>query len=181
MVFRNLDDTSHAGSQPQSGKTILQTHKVACYLITGRSLRWKRDSILSQNTRIGPAAPGGKTGGMKLTAIDKSESLKEEREVVDVVQAWERHAHFFNSTLHQAGLRRPLMTLSERLSARPIKGVGVLTSQYPCALCGLKRDDRVSEASINVNDSFGEFWIEHWGHRDCKDFWNKNQALLPHR
>ncbi|KAF7510594.1 hypothetical protein GJ744_006206 [Endocarpon pusillum] len=180
-VFENLVDISRTHEPARCCKAILQTYTVTSHVIAGRSLRWKRDSILSQNNKIGPAPAGGKGGGMKLTAVDKSESLKEEQEVADVVEAWERYAHVFNSTLHKAGFRRPLMTLSERTRPRPVKGPGVLTSPYACALCGLKREERVVETDINVDDLFGEFWVEYWGHRDCKDFWQKNQALLPQR
>ena len=118
---------------------------------------------------------------MKLEAVDKSESVKEEREIVDVLQVWDRHAHLFKLTLTKAGIRRPLMTLSAQLRARPAKGPGVLSSPYPCALCGLKRDERVAEPDTNVDDSFGEFWIEHWGHLECRDFWQQDTAFLPHR
>lgn len=180
-VFENLVDISRTHGPARSCKAMLQVYAVTSHIIAGRGLRWKRDSILSQNNKIGPAAAGGKGGGMKLTAVDKTESLKEEREVADVVEAWARYAHVFNSTLHKAGFRRPLMTLSERTRPRPVKEPGVLTSQYACALCGLKRDERVVETDINVDDLFSEFWVEYWGHRDCKDFWQKYQALLPQR
>ncbi len=180
-VFRSLADVNYAQDNLHYYGAILQAYTVASHLIAGRTLRWKRDNILSQSTKIGPAAAGGKGGGMKLAALNKSESLKEEREVADVIQAWETHAHLFNSKVHKAGIGHPLMMLSERSKPRPEKRAGVLTSQYACALCGLKRDERMPEVDINIDDSFGEFWIEHWGHRECKDFWYKNQALLQQR
>ena len=180
-VFENLVDVSRTHEPARCCKAMLQAYTVTSHIIAGRGLRWKRDNILSQNNKIGPAAAGGKGGGMKLTAVDKTESLKEEREVADVVEAWERYAHVFNSMVHKAGFRRPLMTLSERTRLRPAKGSEVLTSQYACALCGLKREERVVETDINVDDLFEEFWVEYWGHRECKDFWQKNQALLPQR
>lgn len=180
-VFEDLAEMNHAHSPLQCYNAVLQAHTVASHLVAGCSLRWKRDNILSQNNKTGPAAAGKKGGGMKLAAIDRTESLKEEREVADVIQVWERHAHIFNSIVHEAGIRRPLMTLSKQSRPRAGKGAGVLTSHHACALCGLKRNERVPEADMNVDDSFGEFWLEHWGHRDCKDFWHKNQALLPQR
>jgi hypothetical protein len=180
-LFENLADSSSADGYMQSCNAVLQAYTVSSHIIAGRASRWKRDNILSQSTRIGPAAASRKGGGMKLASIDKTESLKEQREVADVVQTWGRHAHFFNSIVQNAGIRRPLMTLSEHLKPRPAKGTDVLISQYVCALCGLKRNERVPGTDINVDDSFGEYWIEHWGHRDCKDFWHRNQALLPQR
>jgi hypothetical protein len=180
-VFECAADISNTEQSIQVCNAIIRAHTVATHLIAGRTLRWKRDNILSQSARIGPAAAGRKGGGMKLTAIDKSESLKEEREVADVIQAWDRHAHFFNSTIRKAGIQRPLMTLSEKFRPRTAKAAEILTSPHACALCGLKRDERIPEAEINVDDSFGEFWIQHWGHRACKDFWRGNQALLQQR
>jgi hypothetical protein len=165
----------------ESAKSVVQAFTVASRLIAGRALRWKRDTILGQSTKIGPAGGGRKGGGMKLAAVDKSESLKEEREVADVLQAWEEHAHVFNSIVNKAGIRRPLMILSGTMKPRPAGGAEVLTSAHACALCGLKRNERVFEADIDVNDSFGDFWSEHWGHRDCKDFWYHYQRLLPQR
>lgn len=180
-VFENLADVGIVQEPMQCARAILKAHNVASYLMAGRTLRWKRDNILSQSTKIGPAVAGRKGGGMKLAAIDKTEGLKEERELADVVQAWEKHAHVFNSTIHKAGIRRPLMTLSGQFRPRPAKGAGVLISPHACALCGLRRDERVLEVDHNVDDLFGEFWIEHWGHHDCRDFWHENQDILPQR
>jgi hypothetical protein len=180
-VFSKVVEMNFTPGSTYCCNAILQVFTVATYLIAGRNVRWKRDNILSQNNKIGPAAGGRKGGGMKLAAIDKSESLKEEREIAEVLQAWETHAHLFNATIHRVGIRRSLMTLSEKSRPHPAKGAEVLTSQYACALCGLKREERVPEANIKVDDSFGEFWIEYWGHRDCKDFWQSNQSLLLQR
>jgi hypothetical protein len=181
QVFESLARGDHAQSATQRCNAILQAHTVASRVVAGHGLRWKRDNILSQNNRIGPAAVGRKGGGMKLAAIDKNEGLKEEREVADVVQAWERYAHNFNSVVQRSGIQRPLMTICKQLKPRPETGVGVVSSHRACALCGLRRDERVSGADFDVNDSFGEFWIEHWGHRDCKGFWQTYHALLPQR
>ncbi len=180
-VYEDLVDANRMHEPTQCCNAMLQAYTVTSHIIAGRGLRWKRDSLLSQSNKIGPAVTGGKGGGMKLAAIDKTESLKEEREVADVVQAWEKYAHVFNSTLHKAGFRRPLMTLSGRPRLRPAKGPEALTSRYSCALCGLKREERVIETDTNVDDLFGEFWVDYWGHRHCKEFWQKNRALLPQR
>jgi hypothetical protein len=181
IAFVHLASTNNAEQPTQFSSAILQAYSVAVYLIAGRALRWKRNNILSQSTKIGPATAGGRGGGMKLAAIDKSESIKEEREIADVLLAWNKHAHLFNSTVTKAGVRRPMMALSAKLRPRPAKGAVVLSSPHACALCGLKRDERVADADINVDDSFGEFWVDHWGHRDCRDFWQQNKAFLPQR
>lgn len=180
-IFAEVAELGHPQDPMQCCAAILQAYRVASHLIAGRALRWKRDNILSQNTKIGPAAAGGKGGGMKLAALDKTETLKEEREIAEVVRAWERDAHLFNSMVHRAGIKGSFMRLSEKLRPRTLKGVGVLVSQRACALCGLKRDERVPEVDIDVDDSFSEFWIEHWGHRDCRDFWHRYQTLLIQR
>jgi hypothetical protein len=181
QVFESLAKTNHAQDPLQRCNAVLQAHTVASHLVAGRSLRWKRDNILSQNNRIGPAAAGRKGGGMKLAAVDKNEGLKEEREVADLIQVWERYTHDFKSIVQKSGIQRPLMTLFKQLKPRPETGVGVVASRHACALCGLRRDERVPGADIDVNDSFGEFWLEYWGHRDCKGFWQTYQALLPQR
>ena len=181
QLFETLAKMDSAQDPMQRCNAVLRAHAVASRIVAGHSLRWKRDNILSQNNRIGPAAVGRKGGGMKLAAVDKIEGLKEERELADVIKSWERYAHNFNSMVPKSGIQRPLMTLSKQLRPRPETGVGVVSSHQACALCGLRRDERVSGADFDVNDSFAEFWLEHWGHCDCKGFWQTYHALLPQR
>ena len=180
-VFSNLISIRPTHGLTQYCNDVLRAYTVAGHIIAGRKLRWKRDKILSQGCKMGPAAAGRSGGGMKLAAIDKTENLKEEREVAYVLEAWERHAHVFNSVVHEAGIRRSLMTLSEKSRPCLSEEAGVVTSRHACALCGLKREERVPELKIVFFDSFGEFWIEHWGHKSCKDFWRQIQGLLPQR
>jgi hypothetical protein len=160
---------------------IIQAFTVAARVIAGRTLRWKRDTILAQSMRIGPAASRGGGRGMKLAAIDKSESLKEEKEAADVVGAWGKSAHLFNSTVSKAGIQRPLMALYLSVRPRLTSGVDVLKASHACALCGINRDERVTQVDVNVEDSFGEYWIEHWGHRDCRDFWTTTYVHRLHQ
>jgi hypothetical protein len=181
QLFETLAKRDLVQDPIQHCNAVLQIHAVASRIVAGHSLRWKRDNILSQNNRVGPAAAGRKGGGMKLAAVDKNEGLKEEREIADVIQGWERHAHKFNSMVQKSGIQRPLMTLSKQLRPRRETGVGVVSSHHACALCGLRREERVSGADFDVNDSFGEFWLEHWGHCDCKGFWQTYHPLLPQR
>jgi hypothetical protein len=160
---------------------IIQAFTVAARVIAGRTLRWKRDAILVQSMRMGPAASGGGGRGMKLAAIDKSENLKEEKEAADVVGSWGKSAHLFNSTVSKAGIQRPLMALYLSVRPRLTSGVDVLKASHACALCGINRDERVSQVDVNVEDSFGEYWIEYWGHRDCRDFWTSTYVHRLHQ
>lgn len=176
QVKQNSSPTS--SPQPDIALAIVRAFNVAARIITGRTLRWKRDVILAQSVRIGPAG-GGR--GMKLAAIDKSESLKEDKEAADVVGAWEKSAHLFNSTVSKAGVQRPLMALYMSVRPRTITGIDVLKASHACALCGINRDERMAHVDTRVEDSFGEYWIEHWGHRDCRDFWATYKDRLHQR
>ena len=179
---KGLEKTMTNSSSRDIALRVIQAFTVAARIIAGRSLRWKRDAILSQSMRIGPAASAGGGGrGMKLAAIDKSESLKEEREAADIVGVWEKNAQFFNSIVSKAGVPRPLMALYLSVRPRLMSGVEILKASHACALCGINRDERVSQVDINVEDSFGEYWIEHWGHRDCRDFWSTYKDKLHQR
>ena len=145
------------------GYTMLAA--VAAHIIAGRKLRWKRDQILSQGMRIGPASSRA-TSGMKLTGIDRGENLKEEREVSDVVRAWKdqvgRLRHVISGVNQiKAGTLVSAPDLQETLPVRTLKqSEGGIPARLPCMLCGLKRDERVTAADMAVDDSFGEWWIE---------------------
>jgi hypothetical protein len=173
--------SSPALPQRDIALAIIRAFTVAARIIAGRALRWKRDAMLAQSMRIGPAASTGGGRGMKLAAIDKSESLKEEKEAADVVGAWEKSAHLFNSTVSKVGIQRPLMALYLSVRPRLASGLDVIKASHACALCGINRDERVSQVDVNVEDSFGEYWIEHWGHRDCRDFWATYKGRLRQR
>lgn len=190
-VFDELRQTVTQSAKPNPSSTalpqrdialaIIRAFTVAARIIAGRALRWKRDAMLAQSMRIGPAASTGGGRGMKLAAIDKSESLKEEKEAADVVSAWEKSAHLFNSTVSKVGIQRPLMALYLSVRPRLASGLDVIKASHACALCGINRDERVSQVDVNVEDSFGEYWIEHWGHRDCRDFWATYKGRLRQR
>jgi hypothetical protein len=143
----------------------LMLASVAAHIIAGRKLRWKRDQLLSQGMRIGPASSRA-TSGMKLTGIDKGENRKEEREASDVVRAWKdqvgklRHV---TSGVNQirAGTLAPAPDLQETMPVRTLKqSEGGVPARQQCMLCGLKRDERVTAADMTVEDSFGEWWVE---------------------
>jgi hypothetical protein len=179
-VGKNSSPSTHKPQRDVALK-IIQAFTVAARVISGRVLRWKRDAILAQSMRMGPAASRGGGRGMKLAAIDKTESLKEDKEAADVVEAWEKSAHLFNSTVSKAGVQRPLMALYLSVRPRLAAGVDVLRASHACALCGINRDERVPHAESSVEDSFGEYWVEHWGHRDCRDFWITYKDRLHQR
>lgn len=161
------------------GRDLVCTLRVAARVIAGRTLRWKRDTALSQSTKIGPAR-SGKSGGMKLSSVNKSESIKEEKEAMDVLEAWRSRAGLFNSVILAAGHQIPLV--SNNIQARPASAdEGALKAGHACALCGLKRDERIPKIDEKVEDSFGEWWIDHWGHTDCKNFWDRNSSSLNQR
>ncbi|ETI27571.1 hypothetical protein G647_00020 [Cladophialophora carrionii CBS 160.54] len=157
---------------------VLLAFRTASRIIAGRTLRWKRDSLLAQSVRIGQA---GKSGGMKLVAVNKSETSKEEREVEDMIQDWSNYIHEFNGIISRAGLPPSRMRLYPRIPLKAGKHPNSSDSSKQCALCGLKRTERLSEVDTDVEDLFGEFWVEHWGHRDCCDFWYSYKAMLGQR
>ena len=160
---------------------VISASTVAAHVLAGRKLRWKRDAILAQSMSIGQAH-SGKTGGMKLTKVDKSESLREDREAADLLQAWKRRVGQFRTAVKNAGSEKPLPEIAETLHVRTLDQLeGGVQSSYACALCGLKRDERVDKADVRVEDSFGEWWAEHWGHLGCKRFWEEHKTSLRQR
>lgn len=161
------------------------------HIVAGRKLRWKRDQILSQSMRIGPAAAGGK-GGMKLNSIDKSEQIKEEREVTDVVAQWRAQVGKLRTAVSGASANctgstiklPPVPEIVEApMAVKTLKAAeGGFTAPHACALCGLKREERVHKVDIDVNDSFGEWWIEGMNmHVSCKNWWDENKSKLKSR
>ncbi|RFU35751.1 hypothetical protein B7463_g625, partial [Scytalidium lignicola] len=158
---------------------------VAAHILAGRKFRWKRDSFLSQAMKIGPASAGGK-GGMKLTGVDKAETTREDREAADVVRIWKDQLGRLRSTVATAN--SSIQDSSKHLTIPEINDVmhvktqsGALTAPKPCLICGLKRDERIDKVDVYVEDSFGEWWTEHWGHRACKNFWLEQEKKLRRR
>ncbi|KAJ6787454.1 hypothetical protein PWT90_11172 [Aphanocladium album] len=159
------------------GYILLAT--TAARIMAGRKHRWHRDKILAKSMSI--SAAGSK--GMKLAGVDKTQAAREDREAADVVAVWReqvgrlRSAVTVANTAAKANLKVP--ELSETLSAHAAKMVG--TAPKPCVICGLKRDERISKVDFDVEDSFGEWWVEHWGHRACKNFWVEHEKNLRQR
>ncbi|KAL8783083.1 MAG: hypothetical protein Q9195_009489 [Heterodermia aff. obscurata] len=155
-------------------------------IVAGRKLRWKRDTRLSQSMKIGPAQ-AGKSGGMKLTGIDRTESRREDQEAAEVVRIWKQHvgglkASVANAKAHHPGSDLAIPEIAEMMPVRAAKGSeGALTAPKCCLLCGLKREERVKKVDVNVEDSFGEWWTEHWGHYECRKFWETHERSLQQR
>ncbi|KAK5736535.1 hypothetical protein LTR17_007354 [Elasticomyces elasticus] len=158
------------------------------HIIAGRKLRWKRDQYLAQGMRIGPA--GGKTG-MKLAGIDKSEVAKEDREVLDAVRLWKTQVGKLRSAASSANANTPdgdgrlpvVPEISEAIPIRALRAVeGGMTAPHACALCGLKREERATKVDVEVNDSFGDWWVEGMSmHLLCRNFWEEHKSKLRSR
>lgn len=190
---KNIVTQNRASSDPHEAldrsrvdqmKVALSTTRVAARIIAGRKLRWKRDNLLSQSMKIGPAA---KSGGMKLAGVDKLESRREDRETAEALGVWEKQVGPLRSTTSMANVHLPgndfaIPEISENMPIRVVKpSEGAVTAPKCCFLCGIKRDERVAKVDVNVEDSFGEYWTEHWGHVECVAFWDNHQHSLPHR
>ncbi|EDN10489.1 hypothetical protein I7I51_01667 [Histoplasma capsulatum] len=155
--------------------------KVMARILAGRTLRWKRDTVLSQSMKIGPAN-SGKAGGMKLNSVNKSENVKEEKEAVEVLEAWQKRSSYLNSFLLSAGGRAvPVLPKNVQVKTGTVEEDGAFKASHACGLCGLKRDERIPKVDGIVHDNFGEWWIELWGHTDCRNFWEANCDRLNQR
>ncbi|KAK7941201.1 uncharacterized protein PG986_013588 [Apiospora aurea] len=161
-------------------KGYISLATVAARIIAGRKQRWHRDKFLAQSMSI--SAAGSK--GMKLAGIDKTQAAREDREAGDVLDVWKEHVGRLRSALAAANsaakdqqLRIP--ELRENMPVQTAKGVP--TSTKACIVCGLRRDERVARVDFEVEDSFGEWWAEHWGHVACKRFWLKHENALRQR
>ncbi|KAF4307401.1 hypothetical protein GTA08_BOTSDO03511 [Botryosphaeria dothidea] len=159
---------------------------VAARIITGRKLRWKRDTFLAQGMSIGQAGRAG-AGGMKLTAIDRSESTKEDREAADVVRAWKEQVGRLRSVVASVNGKdergRSVGAIPEIAETMPIRTAkeleGGIAAPKSCALCGLKRNERIGKVDVDVEDSFGEWWVDQLSmHRACRNFWEEHKENL---
>jgi hypothetical protein len=158
---------------------------VAAHILAGRKLRWKRDTLLSQAMKIGPAAAGGK-GGMKLAGVDKAEVTKEDREAADVIRIWREQlgrlrsaVAVANQSMREGSTHLAIPEINEAMHVKVQDSA--LTAPKTCVICGLKREERVSKVDLQVEDSFGEWWVDHWGHRACRNFWQEHEGSLKHR
>jgi len=186
--FEPLGMRSSSSAVPMAVLRDIRTHDflkayilistVLGYVIAGRKHRWKRDKLLTQSMRIGPASSSGKSG-MKLVGFDKCEDTREEKEVADIIIAWRAQSGKLRYAVSGAGISETVPELAEFLVVRSgTSAEGAMTSKQACALCGLRREERVRKVDVKVEDSFGEWWIEHWGHRACRNFWAAQRDIL---
>ncbi|KAI1769958.1 hypothetical protein F4818DRAFT_279361 [Hypoxylon cercidicola] len=163
-------------------KGYLALATVAARVIAGRKLRWHRDKFLAQRMTI--SAAGSK--GMKLAGVDKAQAAREDREAADVVAAWKEHIGRLRSAVATAnssmksGVKQ--LKVPEIIDPMHIQIEKMApTAPKACVVCGLKRNERVSKVDYDVEDSFGEWWVEHWGHLACKRFWLQHENALRQR
>ena len=187
-AWKTATDQPTDMNQPSLDQVKLQISftKAIARIIAGRKLRWKRDTRLSQSMKIGPAQTGN-SGGMKLTGIDRMESRREDQEAAEVVRIWKQHvgslrASVASAKVHYSGNDLVIPEITDLMPVRAVKGSeGGLTAPNCCLLCGLKREERVEKVDVNVEDSFGEWWTEHWGHYECRKFWETHEGSLQQR
>lgn len=168
--------------------SYLSTALVSAHVLSGRKLRWKRDKLLQQSMSIGQAGARGKSG-MKLMGVDKAETAREDREAEIFVRWWKDQAGRLRSAVAAANLtiadHGEHLSVAEIQEAMPVRAAtldeGALTAPKCCFLCGLKREERVAKIDAKVEDSFSEWWVDHWGHRACRDFWIEQSDNLKHR
>ncbi|KAH9238961.1 hypothetical protein K456DRAFT_49150 [Colletotrichum gloeosporioides 23] len=161
-------------------KGYLTLASVAARVIAGRKQRWHRDKFLSQGMAI--SAAGAK--GMKLAGVDKAQAAREDREAADVIGVWKENVGRLRSAVVTANsaLKNEQLRVPELSETMPVSTAKVVpTAPKACIICGLKRDERVSKVDVDVEDSFGEWWVEHWGHRACKNFWVEHEKQLRQR
>ncbi|KAG9789911.1 hypothetical protein ABEF93_005929 [Exophiala dermatitidis] len=171
-------NTGHVKPKAELASQVMGVYRTACRVVAGRSLRWKRDTILAQSVRIGQA---GKSGGMKLASLNKNESAKELRDAEEMIHDWSNYLHEFKSILAQAHFPPHRLRISSTSTIQTLKYTSGKDSTKQCAVCGLRRTERLPEVDVDADDIFGEFWTEHWGHKECYDFWYTYKELLGHR
>ncbi|RDA83474.1 hypothetical protein CP532_7038 [Ophiocordyceps camponoti-leonardi (nom. inval.)] len=151
----------------------------AARVLAGRKHRWQRDKLLAKGMSL--SAVGSK--GMKLAGVDKTQTTREEREAAEVVASWQEHVGRLRAAVatanscNEAKLKMP--ELSDKIQIHTAKMVP--TAPAACVICGLKRDERIVKVDFEVEDSFGEWWVDHWGHRACKNFWLEHEPRLRQR
>jgi len=186
--IKNIDSEPASSGKPGISSVVLRLAflRAIARIIAGRKLRWKRDTHLAQSMRIGPAQ-AGKGGGMKLSGVDRMESRREDQEASEVVIIWKKDAGSLRACIASVDAQTPGLTLTlpdlaENMPVRTARvGEGALTAPRSCLLCGLNREERVQKIDVNVDDTFGEWWADHWGHIDCRTFWVENKDALEQR
>lgn len=132
---------------------------------------------------------------MKVTSIDRAEAQREDREVADVVKAWQGLVGRLRGAVAEvrkavAGTEKIGMVeglvVPEMRDVMAVRSVGAkeggVVGVRACALCGLKREERVYKVDGEVFDGFGEWWVEGMEmHRACRNFWLEHESKLRQR
>lgn len=117
---------------------------------------------------------------MKLAGLDKSIARREDGAVADAVAAWRGIVGRVRTAVKTAQLAAGVSEVKE--SGYVVRSVsaseGGVTAPKWCILCGLKREERVKGVDEGVEDSFGEWWTEHWGHWECAVWWGTWEGRL---
>lgn len=73
--------------------------------------------------------------------------------------------------------------IAEQMPVKMLRAAeGGFTASHACALCGLKREERVARVDEGVEDSFGEWWVEGMNmHLVCRNFWEEYKDRLKSR
>ncbi|EGS20553.1 putative transcription initiation factor [Thermochaetoides thermophila DSM 1495] len=169
---------------------------VAARIMAGRKLRWHRDKFLAQGMSISAATGASRGGrGMKLAGLDKSQVAREDGETAEVLAVWKdkvvgrlrgvvaavNAAQKLGAETGERPLRVPEMGGGGVNGFVVSTAKGVPTAPKPCVVCGLRRDERVAKVDVDVEDLFGEWWVEFWGHRECRNFWLEHEKELRSR
>ncbi|MCJ1307339.1 hypothetical protein MMC25_000985 [Agyrium rufum] len=165
-------------------RNCISALRVAARIMAGRKNRWIRETALAQSMRIGHAQ-GGKSGGMKLTGVDKAEVQRENGEAAELVRVWRSKLGQIRGALalvnaQIAGKPLALPEIAETLPVQVAKDTapGAASDRTVCALCGLRRAERVAKVDVDVWDTSGEFWSNLWGHTECRLLWEQHSQLL---
>lgn len=119
--------------------------------------------------------------GMKLAGIDKAEITREDREAADVVRIWKEQVGRLRSAVAVANSRKGEQLVVPEVGEIVVRVEGRPGREKQCVVCGLRREERVRGVDEKVEDSFGEWWVEFWGHRTCRNFWVEHEGDLRHR
>jgi hypothetical protein len=180
-------------AQEETLQRCMSVLRAAARISAGRKLRWKRDTHLAQSMSIGMA--GSKTGGMKLAGVDKGEAAREDREAAELAMTWQRSAGAIRTAVAKASSnisaaqKKPPVVMpafsNQAASASTLRAAkpedGGIKAPKCCVICGIRREERLEKVDVEVWDQFGEWWVEHWGHKDCQLLWKYYEEQLRQR
>ena len=162
--------------------SILASHshlnQTLARILAGRKLRWRRDTRLAASMRISAAG----RSGMKLASVDRSEQAREDAQVAEVLRAWARHVGPLRAVTGAGAGAAKIPDLAATMAVRTATAAEGAVTGPMCAVCGLKREERVAKAENTVDDSFGEWWVEKTNlHTGCWRFWEGFKGRLGQR